>query len=84
MPGSLSKCRATARRIGSGVSNEGNPQLREATSPILAARMAISLIADIAMPDTVLETRVLGAVILLLCLRACLISQFMLPASDEQ
>ena len=84
MSESLSRRRTTARRIGSGVAKEGKPQVKEATPSILAARIAISLIADILMPDTVLETGAIVSVILLSFLCACVLCEFMLPASGEQ
>jgi hypothetical protein len=57
MAGSLSSRASMARRIGSGVRNEGSPQASEAAPSTRALRIAISLIAEIATPAARAETQ---------------------------
>ena len=52
MSASDSIAAATARRICAGVRNDGSPQASDATSGTVAARIAISLIAEMPAPDT--------------------------------
>jgi hypothetical protein len=46
-----------ARRIGSGVRNDGSPQANDAASPTLALNIAISLMAEILPSRARVETQ---------------------------